>query len=209
MRAAFASERYKMPDNLYKPCSTMTVELIAYIQNHPGTVLHMDQFLCRYQNSIFNFIRITIGDYHDAMELTNRVLLTLSHKVKEIEIKRAFNSMAVKVIKGEISNYWKGLKTEKAQMVRQTKIWHYDEEISLFDALESKEAKAAEIFELLTIRDIIENSGDDNMKNVFLLKYRDEESVENIADRLNLTKYQVKKYISAIALKVKKYLEEA
>lgn len=197
-----------MPNNLYKPCSTMTVELIEYIQTNPNTVLHLNQFLSRYQNPIFNFIRITIWDYHAAMDLTNRVLLTLSKKVKEIKVKKAFNSMVIKVIKGEIGNYWKGLKTEKAKMLRQSTIWHNDEEISLLETIESNEPKATEIFGLLVIRDIIENATDPHIKEVFLLKYRDDESIERIAARLNLSEYQVKKYISDIMIAVKQHLEE-
>ncbi len=207
--SAFTVERKIMPGNLYKPCSTMTVELIEYIQKNPNTICHMNQFLYCYQNPIFNFIRLTIGDYNNAMDLTNRVLLTLSQKVKEIKIKKAFNCMVIKVIKGEISNYWKGLKTEKSRMLKQNKIWHKYEEISLIEAIESKESKATEIFELLLIRDFIENWEDQNLKEVFLMKYRDEESIESISSKLNLSEYQVKKYINEITLKVKKYLEDA
>lgn len=123
--------------NFNRACSTMTVQLIDYIQNNPNTVYHMDRFLARYQNAIFNFIRLTTGDYHDSLELTNRVLLTLSRKVKEIKVKKAFNRMVLKVIKGELSNYWKSRKTHKARLAKSATIWHNDRELCLFDTLEA------------------------------------------------------------------------
>lgn len=193
--------------DLYKSCSTMTVELIAYIQEHPDTVYHMDEFLVRYQNAIFNFIRLTIGDYHDSADLTNKVLLTLSKKVKEIKVKKAFNYLALKVIKGEISNYWKGRKSQKARMLKEATIWHNDAQISLLETLEGNEATAEEILNLLLIRDIIENSHEPYMKEIFWLKYRDNESITDIAGKLNLTEYQVKKCLGEIHRKVESYLE--
>jgi RNA polymerase sigma factor (sigma-70 family) len=195
--------------DLNRPCSTMTVELIDYIQNNPQTVYHMDQFLARYQNTIFNFIRLTVHDYHDSLDITNKVLLTLSQKVREVEQKKSFNYLAIKVIKGEISNYWKGRKTHKAKMVKHATIWHNDEEISLVETLESKESKAEEIFNLLMIRDMIENHSDPHMREVFLLKYRDEKSIADIAVQLSLTEYQVKRYLADIQQKVKHHLEES
>lgn len=195
--------------DLNRPCSTMTVELINYIQSHPQTVYHMDQFLVRYQNAIFNFIRLTVHDYHDSLELTNRVLLTLSQKVHEIEQKESFNYLAIKVIKGEISNYWKGRKTQKARLVKQATIWHNDEQISMVETLESKESKAEEIFNLLMLRDILENDADPRVRQIFLRKYRDEKSIADIAAELQLSEYQVKKYLADIQRKVKLHLEES
>ena len=193
---------------LYRPCSTMTVKLIDYIQSNPHTVYHMDQFLSRYQNAIFNFIRFTINDYHDSLDLTNKVLLTLSRKVKEIRVKKAFNALAIKVIKGEISNYLKSKKTNKAKLLKQALIWHNDEQISLLETLECNKNQAEEVFNLLMIRDLIENSKDKNFQKIFILKYRDNESIKTIAEQMELTEYQVKKYLQDIQEKVRLYLEE-
>jgi len=186
----------------------MTVELIDYIQSNPNTIYHMDKFLSRYQNAIFNFIRLTIYDYHDSLDVTNKVLLILSKKVKEIKVKKAFNHLALLVIKGVISNYWKGRKTQKAQLLKQASIIHKDEAISLVETLESDEAKAEEVLNLLVIRDIIENSSDAYIKQIFLLRYQDDESIEKIAKKLEITEYQVKKHIAEIHRKVESYLEE-
>ncbi|WP_372370820.1 sigma-70 family RNA polymerase sigma factor [Candidatus Uabimicrobium sp. HlEnr_7] len=194
--------------NLNRPCSTMTIELIRYIQNNPNTVHHMDAFLARYQTPIFNFVRLTVGHYHDSYDLTNKILLTLSKKVKEIREKKAFNALALMVIKGEISNYWKGKKTKKAQLMRQATIYHNDEHISLLSTLESNEKKAEEVLSLLVIRDLIENAEDPLMKKVFALRYRDDESIESIVNKLGITDYQVKKYLKKIHDEVKSYLEE-
>ena len=193
--------------DLYKDCSTMTVQLISYIQQNPDTVYHMDQFLSRYQNAIFNFIRLTVGEYHDSLDLTNKVLLTLAKKVKEVEVKKSFNFLVIKVIKGEIGNYWKGRKNKKARLLREAVIWHNGEQISLAEMLESNENTAEEVLNLLTVRDLIENSGEPHMKDVFLSKYRDDESILNIAHKLGLTEYQVKKCLSDIQRKVASYLE--
>ncbi len=192
--------------NLYESCSTMTVELIDYIQNNPQTVYHMDKFLSRYQNAIFNFIRLTIHDYHDSLDLTNRVLLVLSKKVKEIRIKKSFNYLALKVIKGELSNYWKGRKTKKAQLIKQATILHNEEPVSLVETLDRDDGQAEEILNLLFIRDIIENATDDNMKKIFFLRYRDDESIEKISQKLQITEYQVKKYLQEIHITVKSYM---
>lgn len=193
--------------DLRRPCSTMTVELIDYIQNNPDTIYHMDKFLARYQNPIFNFIRLTVGDYHDSLDVTNRVLLTLSKKVKEVRVKRAFNALALKVIKGEIGNHWKGKKRKKIQILQQATIWHNEESISLLETLENDEGKAEEILNLLVIRDIIENSTDSNIKKIFFLRYREDASLEKITQELNLTDYQVKKYLKEIHNQVKEYLK--
>lgn len=195
--------------NLNKPCSTMTIELIQYIQNNPETIHHMDAFLSRYQTPIFNFVRLTVGHYHDSYDLTNKILLTLSKKVKEVREKKAFNALALKVIKGEISNHWKGKKTKKAQLMRQATIYHNDEHISLLSTLESNEKKAEEVLNLLVIRDLIENATDPLMKQIFILRYRDDESIESIVKKLDITDYQVKKYLKNIHNEVKNYLEEA
>lgn len=195
--------------DLYKSCSTVTVELIAYIQQHPDTVYHMDQFLLRYQNAIFNFIRLTIGDYHDSLDLTNKVLLTLSQKVKEVETKKSFNFLVIKVIKGEIGNYWKGRKTKKTKQFKAVTICHNGEQLSLAETLESNELTAEAILNLLAIRDLIENSGDEQMRNVFLLRYRDDASISDIAQQLGLTEYQVKKYMADIQQRVANYLEDS
>ena len=194
--------------NLNQNCTTMTVDLINYIQQHPNTLYHLNQFLIRYQNAIFNFIHLTIGDYHDSLDLTNKVLLTLSKKVKEIEVKKSFNFLVIKVIKGEISNYWKEQKSLKKKLTKRATIIHNGEETCLADTLESNEATAEEVLNLLAIRDIIENSGNPYIKEIFLLKYRDDESILDIAKKLKLTEYQVKKYLEEIQKNVKKYLEE-
>lgn len=194
--------------NLYNPCSTITVELIQYIQKNPNTLYHMDQFLLRYQNPIFNFIRLAIGDYHDSSDVTNRVLLTLSKKVREIKVKKSFNSLVLKVIKGELSNYWKGRKTQKSQILKQNTIWHNEKPISLLETLEHNESTAEEVFQLLMIRDIVENAPDSNMREIFWLKYREEKSITDIARLLNLTDYQVKKYLAEIHRQVEDYLKE-
>lgn len=186
----------------------MTIELIQYIQNNPDTVQHMDAFLSRYQTPIFNFVRLTIRHYHDSYDVTNKILLTLSKKVKEIREKKAFNALALKVIKGEISNYWKGKKTKKAQLMREATIYHNNEHISLLSTLESNEKQAEEILNLLVIRDLIENASDPLLKKVFVLRYRDDESIESIVKKLNITDYQVKKYLKQIHHEVKNYLEE-
>ena len=73
--------------------------------------------------------------------------------------------------------------------------------------LESNENTAEEVLNLLTVRDLIENSGEPHMKDVFLSKYRDDESILNIAHKLGLTEYQVKKCLSDIQRKVASYLE--
>lgn len=194
--------------DLYKPCSTMTVKLIDYIQNNPETIYHMDQFLEKYQNAIFNFVSLTIGDYHNGMDVTNRILLTLSRKVKEVREKKAFNALAMKVIRGEIGNYWKTQNSNKMKMLKKATIIHESKEISLYDTLASNEAKAGEIFDLLVIRDMLENLPNKNVREVFLRKYRDGESIDAISKQLALSQYQVKKYLQDVQSIVKQYLEE-
>lgn len=194
--------------NFNRACSTVTVELIDYIQQNPNTVYHMDQFLSRYENGIFNFIRLTVQDYHDSMDITNKVLLTLSRKVKEIRAKKAFNAMVLKVIRGEIGNYIRSKKSNKAQMLKQATIWHNDEQISLFETLQQDDGTAEEVFQLFVIRDLIENSCDEIAKQVFWLRYRDDESIENIAKKLEVTEYQVKKQLQEIQVKIAKHVEE-
>lgn len=194
--------------DLYQSCSTMTVELINYIQAHPNTVLHMDEFLVRYQNAIFNFIRLAIGDYHASADVTNRVLLTLTKKVVEIRVKESFNRLVLKVIRGEIGNYWKTQRSKKAKMLKEATIRHNDEEISLLETIEADTDKAEEILNLLVIRDLIENAPEPYLKEIFCLKYRDDKSISDIASRLNLTEYQVKKHLAAIHRKVENYLEK-
>lgn len=186
----------------------MTVELIKYIQNNPDTIHHMDTFLSRYQTPIFNFVILTIRHHHDSYDITNKVLLTLSRKVKEIRQKKSFNFLALKIIKGEISNYWKGKKTKKAQLMRQATIFHNNEHISLLSTLEGNEKKAEEILNLLVIRDIIENAKDPLLHQVYVLRYRDDESIESIVNKLKITDYKVKKYLKQIHEEVKMYLED-
>lgn len=191
-----------------QPCSTITVQLIDYIQQNPQTIYHMDQFLERYQNPILNFVKLTIGNYEDSMVLTNKILFTLSKKVKEIEKKETFNFLALLVIKGEIQNYRRSLQRQKEKAFEHHTIVHNNQEISLLETLEVNPKKAEEIFNLLVIRDIIENAPDPLLKDIFYLKYREGESIDDIALKLGQTTYQIKKYLKTLHEQVKKHLED-
>jgi len=185
----------------------MTIELIDYIQDHPNTIYHMDKFLIKYQNPIFNFVRLSIGNHHDSLELTNRILLTLARKVKEIREKKSFNRLVLKIIKGELANHWKGKKRLKRQLMKNNTIYHDGEEISLLETLESEDSKAEEILNLLMIRELVENSSDPYTHEIFVLRYRDDKSIESISHQLGLSEYRIKKYLTEIQNKAKLYLE--
>ncbi|WP_372366682.1 sigma-70 family RNA polymerase sigma factor [Candidatus Uabimicrobium sp. HlEnr_7] len=183
--------------DLQRPCSTLTIELIKYIQQNPETISHMNKFLLKYQDAIFNFVLFTIGNYHDSLDLTNKVLLTLSRKVKEMKKKESFNFLVIKVIKGEVRNYWQKQHTHKMKMLKRA-ILHNNEKISFLETLESNEAKAGEILDFFVIRDIIENSHDSYIKDIFALKYRDGKSLLDIAQNLGISKHQVIKSLDCL-----------
>ncbi|WP_372368633.1 sigma-70 family RNA polymerase sigma factor [Candidatus Uabimicrobium sp. HlEnr_7] len=188
---------------LYKNCSELTVKLIEYIKENPHTVDHMNEFLHRYQDVVFNFIRLSVGNYHDSLELTNKVLLTLSVKVKEIQHPQAFNYLAIKIIKGEIGNFWRTQKSKKRAIV-QNKSEHevFAEQVFVNDQ------RASEVFESLLIREIIEEMPDPYIKDIFLLKYRDNQNASCIAKDLGISRYQVNKSLQILHNELKKCIGE-
>ena len=46
-----------------------------------------------------------------------------------------------------------------------------------------------------------------SIPKIFALRYRDDQSIENIAHQLGLSEYRIKKYLAEIQNKVKLYLE--
>lgn len=188
---------------LYKSCSDLTVKLIEYIKENPGTINHMNSFLMRYEDAVLNFITLSVGNYHDSLEITNKVLLTLSVKVKEIRKAKAFNALALKVIKGEIGNHWRTVNAKKRKLVKAK------DQYELFSMeMLSNNNKASELFESLLIREIIENIQDPHLKNIFLLAYRDDKNVSYIARELNISRYQVKKSMEHLHKKIIDYIGE-
>lgn len=188
---------------LYKTCSELTVELIEYIKENPHTVDHMNDFLSRYQDAVFNFVRLSIGHYHDSLELTNKVLLTLSVKVKQIETPNKFNYLAIKIIKGEIGNYWRTKKAKKRTIV------HHKSECETFaEQMLVNDNRASELFESLLIREVIEEMDDPYVRDIFLLKYRDGKNISCIATELNISRYQVNKSLEILHTELKKCIGE-
>ncbi|BBM83262.1 sigma-70 family RNA polymerase sigma factor [Candidatus Uabimicrobium amorphum] len=188
---------------LYKSCSELTVQLIEYIKENPHTIDHMNDFLSRYQDAVFNFVRLSIGHYHDSLELTNKVLLTLSVKVKQIETPKKFNYLAIKIIKGEISNYWRTKKAKKRAIVQ-----HKSESEAFAEQMLVNDHRASELFESLLIREVIEEMDDPHIRDIFLLKYRDGKNVSFIANELNISRYQVNKSLEVLHNELKKCIGE-
>ena len=188
---------------LYKSCSQLTVKLIEYIKNHPETIDHMNYFLSRYQDAVFNFVRLSIGDYHDSLELTNKVLLTLSIKVKEIQQPAAFNYLVIKIAKGEIGTYWRTRKAKKRTIVQ-----HENQHQAFAEKVLVNDQHASEMFESLLIREIIEEMDDAYIKDIFLLKYCDNQNISQIAQELNISRYQVNKSLELLHNELKRCLGE-
>ncbi|BBM85750.1 sigma-70 family RNA polymerase sigma factor [Candidatus Uabimicrobium amorphum] len=192
--------------NLQRNCSTLTIELIQYIQQNPGTVAHMNKFLLKYQDAIYKFIFMATGDYHDSLDITNKVLLSLAKKVTTMDKKKSFNFLVIKLIKGELSNYWQKQRTNKMQMLKQA--LHNNQKFSIIENLETCNSKAGEILDFLVINNFVENSNIPYVKNIFLLKYRDGKSLNDIAMELQISKHQVQKSLQELCREVEVILRD-
>jgi len=160
----------------------------------------MNKFLLKYQDAIFKFIFLATNDYHDSLDITNKVLYTLAQKVTEMEKKRSFNFLVIKLIKGELSNYWQKQHTNKMKILKQAV--HNNQKFSIIDNLESNDTRAEEILDFLVINNLIENTDIPYAKDIFLMKYRDGLSLLDIATRLKISKHQVQKSLQQLCREV-------